>query len=253
MVETRTLVDEKLKIVLNAMARTGFEVKQPVEVMVDENLPFMGYTSRQWQKHTIVVSGFAVRSPMLEGLLTHELSHVYRNITNHPSHNERIIESVAAPFAKRHNLHQDYELEVLHQVINHIQDLYADDITIKALASNRDTQSIFATLGQFFLDWIKERPEKSASKEKDAWVNAGILLSNCFAVSNIQRRGLSSYFEKAELLNGRFLLKIDRRAKSSFSYFNHFMTNLREDVTEDEYRNQLAEYLEHVYAVTKII
>lgn len=134
MVETRNSIQEKLNLVLGAMATSGYKINQLVEVQIDENLPFMGYTSREWQKHRIVVSGFAAQSPMLDGLLTHELSHVYRNLTNHPSHNENIIDSTANSFAQLHSLKERYQLETLHQAINHIQDLYADDVATKVLS-----------------------------------------------------------------------------------------------------------------------
>lgn len=253
MVGTRSVVEEKLKIVTDGMARAGFEIGQPVEVMVDENLPFMGYTSRQWQKHVIVVSGFAVKSAMLEGLLAHELSHVYRNVTDHPSHNEKLLENVACAFTRLHDLTQGYQGEILHQAINHIQDLYADDISVRVLTDNQNKSAILDMLGEFFLGWIKEEPVKSNSSRKDSWLNAGILLNNCFAVSNIQRRRVERYYEKAESLNNKFLVKIDQRARSSFPYFNRFMVNLKEKVAEEEFRNQMEDYLERFWDVTASI
>ncbi len=249
MAGTRAVVEEKLETVTDTMARAGFEIDQPVEVVVDENLPFMGYTSRHWQKHVIVVSGFAVKSPMLEGLLAHELSHVYRNVTNHPSHNEELLESVAVTFARLHDLSESYQSDMLHQAINHIQDLYADDIAIRVLTANQNKTAALDVLGEFFLGWIREEPVKSNSSRKDAWLNAGILLNNCFAVSNIQRRKVESFYEKAESLNSRFLVKIDPRARRSFSYFNHFMVNLKERVADEEFRNQMNEYLERFWDV----
>jgi hypothetical protein len=246
---TRAVVEEKLKAVTDKMARAGFELDQPVEVMVDKNLPFMGYTSRDWQKHVIVVSGFAAKSPMLEGLLAHELSHVYRNITNHPSHNEKLLESVVVTFARLHDLSEDYQSDILHQAINHIQDLYADDIAIRVLTANQNKAATLDVLGEFFLGWIREEPVESNSSPKDAWLNAGMLLNNCFAVSNIQRRKVESFYEKAESLNNRFLMKIGPRARRSFGYFNHFMVNLKERVAEEEFLNQMNEYLERFWGV----
>lgn len=253
MAETDAIVEEKLKRVLDSMASNGFEVKQPVEVSVDENLPFMGYTSRQWQKHIIVVSGFATKSPMLEGLLTHELSHVYRNVSNHPSHNDAVLQSLTSSFAQQHRLTQDYEHQTLHQVINHIQDLYADDVAIKVLIANQNRALTLNTLGEFFLGWIKEEPVKSNSSSRDRWVNAGILLNNCFAVSNIQRRKVENYIQKVETLNGRFLTKIPPKARAAFPYFNQFMVNLQEEITEEAFRSQMEGYLDRVWDVTQTI
>lgn len=246
---TRAVVEEKLKAVTDRMARAGFAIDQPVEVMVDENLPFMGYTSRHWQKHVIVVSGFAAKSPMLEGLLAHELSHVYRNITNHPSHNEKLLESVAVTFARLHDISESFQSETLHQAINHIQDLYADDIAVTVLTASENKAPTLDVLGEFFLGWIREEPVESNSSPRGAWLNAGILLNNCFAVSNIQRRKVESFYEKAESLNNRFLMKIDPRARRSFGYFNHFMVNLKERVAEEEFLNQMNEYLERFWDV----
>jgi hypothetical protein len=65
--------DEALQDVLQMMARVGFIIDEEVHVVVDEKLPFMGYTSLQGQVHTIVVSGPAVKSGMLKGSLAHEL------------------------------------------------------------------------------------------------------------------------------------------------------------------------------------
>jgi len=201
----------------------------------------------------IVVSGFAVKSSMLEGLLVHELSHVYRNATNHPSHNEKIIAHSTSSFVKLHSIDEDYQRQTLHQAVNHIQDLYADDIAIKVLSADQNLQPIFDMLGDFFLGWIKEEPVKLGSKRKESWINAGIFLNNCFAVSNIQRRKVESSSEKAKFRNEEFLRKVDPSARSSFSYFNKFMVNLKEDMGENEFGNQLGEYLEQFWALTEHI
>lgn len=252
MVET-SVVREQLQVVLDAMARLGYVITQPVEVKVDEKLPFMGYTSRQWEKHVIVVSGFATQSLLLWGLLTHELSHVYRNLSNHPSHNEEILANATGSFTQVHGLSEDYQRQVLHQAINHIQDLYADDIAVRVIQSNPQMRAPLESLGEFFLGWIKDKPVKTNSKRKDSWLNAGILLNNCFAVSNIQRRGIKSYAEKAQALNGKFLMKISPGARANFAYFNRFMVTLSEEVTGNEFRQQLDDYLERFWETVESI
>ena len=253
MATSRAIVAEKLRNVLDLMSRNGFEINQPVDLAVDENLPFMGYTSRRWQRHLIVVSGSAVGSPMLEGLLAHELSHVYRTLTNHPSHNEKIIAEAVGSLTQLQSLDEDYQAEVLHQAINHIQDLYADDIAVKVLMSEQDRAAVFEGLGEFFLDWIKEEPVNSGSRQKNAWANAGILLNNCFAVSNIQRRKVSTVYEKAKSVNEKFLLRITPSAANNFRYFNRFMVNLKEDVSEQGFKEELQQYLGRFWDVVQTI
>jgi hypothetical protein len=236
-------VEKALRNVLNMMEQAGFRINQDVKVIVDKKLSFMGYTSRQWQSHVIVVSGFAVESPMLEGLLTHELSHVYRSITHHPSHSEPLIASLMRIFIKDHKLDRDYEQETLHQAVNHVQDLYADDIAVRVLAAYYGTP-LLEQFGDFFLGWIKEEPATGGVRLRDRWVNASILLNNSFAISNMERHNMmEGQIERAKLNNYRFLNRIKSSAAIQFSYFNRFMVGLEEDVSEARLREQMEEYL----------
>lgn len=236
-------VNAELKDVLQMMKLAGFPIDQEVRVVVDENLPFMGYTSRQWQTHTIVVSGFSVRSGMLKGLLAHELSHVYRNITNHPSHNERTIAHLAGSFINLYNLHADYQREILHQVINHIQDLYADDISMQVLITGESRLLDSKQLEGFFVEWVKDEPVKTSEVRKDRWVNAAMMLNNSFAISNMQRHGIGDHNQKAKLKNDAFLSRIKPEAAENFGYFNDFMVGLREEVTESAFQDDMEDYL----------
>jgi hypothetical protein len=242
-------VEEALRNVLNMMEQAGFRINQEVKVTVDKKLPFMGYTSRQWQSHIIVVSGFALESPMLEGLLTHELSHVYRNITHHPSHSEPLIASLVHILIDDHKLDRDYEQEILHQAINHIQDLYADDIAVRVLGANYGTRFL-EQLGDFFLGWIKEEPATRGVRPRDRWINASMLLNNSFAISNMERHNITEgLIEKAKMSNDRFLNRINPSAAMQFSYFNRFMVGLEEDVSEAGFREQMEEYLRNLLKV----
>jgi hypothetical protein len=92
----------------------------------------MGYTMPQGENFTIVVSGGAVGSGMLEGLLVHEMSHIYRIQTVHPSHNGQILQEALDNLGKRTIL-KNYQQKIVHDLLNDIQDLYADDISFKVL------------------------------------------------------------------------------------------------------------------------
>src|SRR5439155_21730770 len=69
------------KAYLNAsriMKESGFGLKSNVEVVIDPQLPFMGYTMPEGRGYRIVVSGASVESGMIEGLLAHDISHMSR-------------------------------------------------------------------------------------------------------------------------------------------------------------------------------
>src|SRR2546429_7297697 len=86
---------------IEMMKKAGFDIGTKVKVVVDPKLPFMGYTMPQGDSFTIVVSGGAVGSGLLEGLLVHEMSHVYRIKTSHPSHNGQILEEAVEHLRER--------------------------------------------------------------------------------------------------------------------------------------------------------
>src|SRR6266446_8036739 len=170
---------------IEMMRKAGYDIGNKVKVVVDPNLPFMGYTMTQGGNFTIVVSGGAVGSGLLEGLLVHEMSHVYRIQTNHPSHNGQILEEAIDNLGKKAVL-RDYQQKIVHDLLNDIQDLYADDISFKALRNTQIMKSDQMT--RFLQDWVKDEPAKSRDPVMDSWTNASTMTHNARAIA--QWRGI---------------------------------------------------------------
>jgi hypothetical protein len=59
--------------------------------------------------------------------------------------------------------------------------------------------------------------------------------------------------EKARLSNVRFLNRIKSDAATQFNYFNRFMVDLEEDVSEAGLREQMKEYLRNFLNVVDSI
>jgi hypothetical protein len=175
---------------------------------------------------------------------------VYRNITGHPSHNERIIAHLASSFIKNYKLDSDYQRQILHQVINHVQNLYADDITMKTLTVDN---GLFdpKQLEEFFTEWIKEEPIRTDGSRRDRWVNAAIMLNNSLALSNMQRHNISDENHLAESKSSIFLSRINPNAAREFAYFNDFMVGLKEEVTDEEFEKDMEEYLARFFALVE--
>src|SRR5438132_12494023 len=125
---------------IEMMRKAGYDIGTKVKVVVDPQLPFMGYTMPQGGNFTIVVSGGAVGSGLLEGLLGHEMSHVYRIRTNHPSHNSQILEEAIDNLGTKVVL-RHYQQKLVHDLLNDIQDLYADDISYKVHGNSQISAS----------------------------------------------------------------------------------------------------------------
>ncbi len=222
------------------MKEAGYGVGNHVRVVVDPTLGFMGYTYPKDGKFTIVVSGIAVESGMLEGLLVHEMSHIYRMKTKHPSHNEKIINEVISRF-EGPGLNMDYKRKIVHDLVNHLEDLYADDLAFKVF----ETSNIFPLeeAGRFFLSWLSPEPVKSRNTMRDRWMNMAMMLRNSFALSSMSRHHIPDIEQRARRINSKLLSAISADMSQSFEYFHHVMVGLTEDVTESEFRTILEGYL----------
>jgi hypothetical protein len=225
---------------LQMMKDAGVEISNKLEVVVDPKLPFMGYSTKRSGGDVIVISGFALKSGMVEGLLVHEMSHIYRINTNHPSHNHELLDRVGQFITNRSHLTKDYQIKIIQQAVNHIQDLYADDVAFRVFSQSGTFPSDQAF--SFFLDWINDKPMNSKNA-KAQWLNIHIMLDNCFALSNMARHNVPDINNQAENKVQRFLSQTDERIKKEFAYFKGFMTNLKENITEKEFEKNLTDYL----------
>lgn len=226
--------------ILSSMKGCGFEIKSRVEVVVDDKLDFMGYTRRNDNGYIVVISGFSTGSGMLETLLLHEMSHIYRMESGHFSHNDVILTNVLNHVAIKNKISKESELQMLHQAVNHIQDLYADDIVFKVITENKLVK--IEKLDKFFFNWIKTELFDVDDEVKQKWINASMMLNNAFALSNMERHGILS--DEAMVNNGKFLSSVGK-ISGKFSYFKNFMTNLKEYEDEEKFEKEMVEYLDN--------
>ncbi len=233
-------VREALSTAKGMMRKAGFDIGNTVQVAVDPKLPIMGYTTPQGRNYRIVVSGMAVKSGMLEPLLIHEMSHVYRMQTHHPSHNQRTITKVVNTLAKQ-SLSQDYQQKIIGELVNHIQDLYADDIAIRVI---KQIESLPKNqLTEFLQDWVKDEPIKSNDARRDRWVSSAIMVNNARALSQMKRHRIEDIGDKALASSMKFLTQIPPSTSRQSEYFRNVMTNLEEKITEEKYTDLLTDYL----------
>jgi hypothetical protein len=234
---------EATRNALKVMKNAGFEISPTVKVTVDPDLPFMGYSARRGKKSIIVVSGGALKSRGLEGLLIHEMSHIYRTDANHPSHNHDLLDRVARIVIPKNHLAKDYQIRVLREAINHLQDLYADDISFRVFSKTLIYSPEQAS--GFFQDWIEDKPRKTRST-RDVWLNISLLLNNCFALSNMKRHNVPDVDGKVQKGTERFLTQVGQRMRREYDYFRDLMINLKEEVSEEEFERKLEEYLNRI-------
>lgn len=155
------------------LAAHDLRVTWPVAVEV-VSMPIMGATKSVKGHHTLFASLDAVHSNALDGLFAHEMGHMIRTESRHPSHDPAIYvpmgEAVRVPRAG---------LKALGEAFNHVKDIYADDL---AFLSGFDGRA-----HEFFRVWIEGN---SGPRSKDRWQNVGRSMTNGFALGNLRRHGL---------------------------------------------------------------
>lgn len=241
--DQQTLEDLKTEA-LSLMEKAGFPVTVAVDVEIKEDLKFMGYTTHREGKPVIVVAGFAIKSGGALNLLVHELSHVYMSEIRHPSHDYHLLTSMSA-FVMHGRAISDYREQIINNVLNIIQDLYADDISFKIFSETTHQKH----LNEFFMSWIHE-PVKVKS-EDDKWVNAEYLLDAAFASANLKRHNVPDTDGKVKKAVSEFLAKLDKSYASKFDFFEKFMILLPEQVEAKEFEKILIAYLSEFAKLTK--
>ena len=231
---------------LALVSQAGFPIVQEVEVQLDPKLPFMGYTTTtETGKALIVVAGFALESGMAINLIVHEMSHIYRTQTGHPSHNYQLLNSIGG-WVMQGSVAYDYQQTIVETIINHIQDVYADDISFAIFRQNMSHEN----LSEFFMSWIHE-PSKAKDPVRKQWEDAGNLLSTAFAESNLIRHKVKDEDKKVAKAVKAFLDKIDPHLKERYPFFKEFLVRMPEDVTDKEFESHLIKYLSEFLKLTK--
>jgi len=176
------------------------------------------------------------------------MSHIYRMENNHSSHDAEIIEEAIDKIGKQYLSH-DYQQKIVHDLLNDIQDLYADDVSMKVLKKNPILKS--GQMSSFLQDWVKDEPVESGDPKRDHWVSASIMVHNARAIGQMTRHGIEDTGGKAADSNKRFLSRMSPTASSQFPYFQDLMVNLKENMTRDQYRKLLADYLNRFLEVAE--
>lgn len=233
---------------LGLMQKSGFSLTENIEIGLNPTLQFMGYTTETRSgTPLIVVSKMAVDSGGVAGLLIHEMGHIYRTETKHPSHNFPLLNKTINWVLREQKL-QSFQDESLHTIVNCIEDIYADDISFAVFKKFPIETFRLENINEFFLSWIHTPLEESSKKAK--WKNAEFVVNAAFAKANLIRNKVVDSGEKIEKAIEDFLTHIAARRVKEYEYFETFMIQLPEKVTEADFKKQLIEYLQHFLQLT---
>lgn len=231
----REILSESSQWAIEELESRGFKIRSKLSFGIDPKLQMMGYTASVNGGHRIVVSQWSLSSPMLRGLLVHELSHVILTEEGHPSHNYQLLANVLNGYSRSNDL-DDETTSALRDSLNHIQDIYADDIgvgTFRKLETN--------LLQEFFENWAMEKAP-DGSKLGDAEC-ISVFASNAFALASLRRRNLAGVKSESAIRRKNSVFLKSAFPRSSFErttnlYFDlvDFLSSLRPLTKDDEER-----------------
>jgi len=200
----------------------------------------MGYSHPLRRGYRVVVSGGSLRSGMLEGLLLHEMSHIVRMQAGHVSHDPKAHEEAIAAFPAQ-AFALDYQQKALHDLINNVEDLYADDLSVRAMRGAKVMED--SVLIRFLQDWVTDAPVRTNDAAKDRWANAWLVANNARALAQMERHRIPDTGGAAAAGNARLLGALGGEAAHHSEFFRRLLAGLREDVTREAFKDEMAAYL----------
>ncbi len=168
---------------MEELQRRGHRIRSEISFGIDPKLKFMGYTTKIGREQKIIVSGWSLSTPMIKGLLIHELSHVILTDENHPSHQFDLLSAIVKNYSSLNNL-DDRTANALSESLNHVQDIYADDIGFTIF---KDELSLDMLI-DFFANWVSEDIPDLYGRDRSGVLST--LASNAFGLASLKRRNL---------------------------------------------------------------
>lgn len=223
------------------LKKCGFSLSENIFVGIDAKLPFMGYTTvNKNNEPLIVVSKMAVDSGNIIGLLVHEMGHIYQTEQKHPSHNFPLLER-AIDYALQGEKLSSFQDDVLHNIVNCIEDIYADDVSFEVFKKFPQKTFPLEKMNEFFLSWIHK--PLTAKTQQDKWQNAEFVIDAAFAKANLIRHAIPDTNEKMEKEIEIFLQHADSENAKLYEYFEMVFIQLPKKISETEFRRLVIEYI----------
>ena len=223
------------------LKKSGFPLFENIFVGIDSTLPFMGYTTvNKNNEPLIVVSKMAIDSGNVVGLLVHEMGHIYQTEQKHPSHNFPMLEK-AIDYALQGEKLSSFQSDVLHNIVNCIEDIYADDVSFEIFKKFPQKTFPLEKMNEFFLSWVHK--PLTVKTQHETWQNAEFVVDAAFAKANLVRNAIVDTDEKMEKEIEIFLQHVDSKNAKLYEYFETFFIQLPKTISETEFGRMVIEYI----------
>jgi hypothetical protein len=235
--------DKPLKEILGAaldrMTKEGYPIKSKVRLLVDPHLSIMGYAKEVDGAQHVVISSWALRSEMLDGLILHELAHIYHTERGSPSHRSKNTTALISEFAHREGL-SGRETGYLVEAFSHLQNILVDDIVFAAMSEAEKRQA-----RAFFAGWVTD--EASGYPLADS---AG-LVRNAFATASLKRHDLFNEGGEMAAKSLRFTKALGPEAHAKFAALEAFLVGADSGWKQEDFDMNLTTYLDLLIGVLR--
>jgi hypothetical protein len=237
-------LDAVVRELAAGFARAGWPLDARVRATYRPGLRANATTLREGDGYLVLVRDRAPHDGGLALLLAHELGHVQRMASGHASHDDDAI--TAAYEAVEAQAPRAFQQAILHHVINHTQDLYADPLSFRVARELRLVEP--AWIDALLAGFTNDTPYEVADPLERRWDRAEDVVGNARAIALARLAGTPASLDAAQRAQARYLLRIEPDIAREAPWFQRRLDELPEDPTRDEFRALLVEYVRRFVA-----
>ena len=246
-------VDRSARRSLLLMKDAGFELDDSrLWVGIDSKTGSLGYgySYPAADGYVILVSPGSIYGVEAGGLgqtLVHEMSHVYLWQKKHPSH---LSETSKEAYDRTREVYRKkWQLNIVRSAMNYPAEAFAEDLTFRTL---KEAKKDWANAALQYLQRISKRKRiVSAHRKRGSWKNAWLVLRNCYYSTEMERYQMPDPEEIVKKTNDRLLSSLPPSASTAFDYFHQVFLGLRDDITAEDYKKTLEDYLSKFIALAE--
>jgi hypothetical protein len=213
---------------------TERHLSRSVEVRIVEDPDERTRVSHADTAHRLTISRSAATSAMARELALHEFAHMHHHETAHPSHTQDTSEAIFLALAGRSV--ERRKLTHVHQIANHMKDIYADDLWLDVAPADKLVDFLESSLAAAVADRPRDpRAWQRITPAADPEITA---VNAAFALALVERHELVG--EDHRLYDLAHAAAADAPAVD-FQGFRRRFRSLSRDPDESEYRKALVE------------
>jgi hypothetical protein len=238
-------LEESSKRALRMMKEAGCVIHDdPLWIVLDPGLQAPAETYPGGGESVILVSPWYVDTKWFGGIdniLVHEMAHIYRRETNHPSENQEIIKEIKAHYktAMQYST-KGFQLKTLVRSMYNLQEVLTNDLAFRTLEFSN--MAWIGPTGESLQALTRSRPMRALGATRKRWSNAALIANNAIYIAQMDRHKIPDTGDKAKIATQKLLSSLPKEAVIAYCYFYQLALELKEDITQEDLRGLLQNY-----------